>query len=468
MVQHDANFVEHLAHFDRERIPERVVHAKGAGAFGEFVVTHDITKYTKARVFEMGKKTKILVRFSTSIGGSSSADTLRDGRGFAIKFYTDEGNWDLVGNHLPMFPIRDAILFPSLIRSRKRNPTTHLHNDNTFWDFNSLRPETTFHTLLLMSDFGIPDGYRKMDGAGVHTFKLVNALGHPVYVKFHWKSNQGLKNLEACEAAKLAGEDPDYAIRDLYNAIENKDFPAWTFGVQIMSFEEAERYHWDPFDPTKIWLESDFPFMPVGTLTLNENQKDFFTQIEQAAFSPSHMIPGIEAGPDRLLEGRMFAYPDTMRHRLGANFLQIPVNRPKFEISTYQKDGPMCMDDNGAGAPNYFPNSFGGPEVDHALWNETVYRTPSTDVVRQDIGDLDNYALPKWYWRNFFDDGKRDRFVQTVAASLQEIEIEIQTRVIENMWKPVDPTLERRIKEEMQNPTAKTPELERHSGIGRK
>ncbi|GFO01647.1 catalase [Plakobranchus ocellatus] len=299
----DFVFTDEMAHFNRERIPERVVHAKGSGAFGYFEVTHDITKYCKAKIFEhVGKKTPLAIRFSTVGGEKGSADTARDPRGFAMKFYTEEGNWDLVGNNTPIFFIRDPFLFPSFIHTQKRNPATNLKDPDMFWDFISLRPETTHQVSFLFSDRGTPDGYRHMNGYGSHTFKLVNKDGKAFYTKFHCKTDQGIKNLMADKAGDLAGSDPDYAQRDLYNAIDDGNFPTWTMYIQIMTFEEAEKSKFNPFDLTKVWPQGEYPLIPVGRLVLNRNPKNYFAEVEQIAFSPAHMVPGIEPSPDKMLQ----------------------------------------------------------------------------------------------------------------------------------------------------------------------
>lgn len=325
-------------------------------------------------------------------GESGSADTARDPRGFAMKFYTDDGVWDLVGNNTPIFFIRDPILFPSFIHTQKRNPQTHLKCPNMFWDFISLRPETTHQVLFLFGDRGIPDGYRFMNGwdhtlrklrrkflsiiiilflnsYGSHTFKLVNDKGVAHYCKFHFKTAQGNKHLSASKAGELASSDPDYSIRDLYNAIARGEFPSWNMFIQVMSYEEAEQVKFNPFDVTKTWSQKEYPLIPVGRFTLDRNPNNYFAEVEQAAFSPAHLVPGIEASPDKMLQGRLFSYSDTHRHRLGANYLQLPVNCPyKVAVKNYQRDGPMCFNDNQAGAPNYFPNSFEGETMRIRLW----------------------------------------------------------------------------------------------------
>lgn len=307
LLVQDVVFTDEMAHFDRERIPERVVHAKGAGAFGYFEVTHDITRYCKAKVFEhIGKRTPIAVRFSTVAGESGSADTVRDPRGFAVKFYTEDGNWDLVGNNTPIFFIRDALLFPSFIHSQKRNPQTHLKDPDMVWDFWCLRPESLHQISFLFSDRGIPDGHRHMNGYGSHTFKLVNANGEAVYCKFHYKTDQGIKNLPVAEAARLTQEDPDYGVRDLFNAIAQGNYPSWTFYIQVMTFKEAETFPFNPFDLTKIWPHQEYPLIPVGKLVLNRNPVNYFAEVEQIAFDPSNMPPGIEPSPDKMLQVRTF------------------------------------------------------------------------------------------------------------------------------------------------------------------
>jgi len=325
----DHVLLEELAHFDRERIPERVVHAKGAGAFGYFEVTHDISQYCKAGIFsKVGKQTPVGVRFSTVGGESGSADTARDPRGFAVKFYTEEGNWDLVGNNTPIFFIRDPILFPSFIHTQKRNPQTHLKDPDAFWDFISLMPMTTHQVSFLFSDRGTPNGYRFMNGYGSHTFKLVNSEGEAVYCKFHYKSDQGIKCFDRHQADEKAKTDPDHAIRDLHNAIAEGNFPTWSLHIQVMTFQQAEDWAFNPFDLTKVWPHGEFPLLPVGRIVLNRNPGNYFAEVEQIAFSPAHLVPGIEPSPDKMLQGRLFSYNDTHRHRLGANFDQIPVNCP--------------------------------------------------------------------------------------------------------------------------------------------
>jgi len=446
MLLQDVMFLDELAHFDRERIPERVVHAKGAGAFGYFEVTHDITKYCKASVFsKVGKKTPIAVRFSTVGGESGSADTVRDPRGFAVKFYTEDGVWDLVGNNTPIFFIRDPLLFPVFIHTQKRNPATHLKDCDMFWDFLSLRPESTHQVMFLFSDRGIPDGYRHMNGYGSHTFKAVNDKNEAVYVKFHYKTNQGIKNLLAQKAADVACADPDYSIRDLYNAIAQGQYPSWTLYIQVMTFGQAEKFKWNPFDLTKIWPHAEYPLIPVGKLVLDRNPTNYFAEVEQIAFSPSHMVPGIEPSPDKMLQGRLFSYSDTHRHRLGANYLQIPVNCPyRTRITNYQRDGPQTFTNNQEGAPNYYPNSFNGPEdVPDVAASKFA---PTGDIARYNSGDDDNFSQPSNFWKKTLKTEERERLVQNIVDHLKNAADFIQERTVKNFTQ-VDAEFGRKLSE---------------------
>ncbi|XP_065348193.1 catalase-like [Cloeon dipterum] len=442
----DVSFIDELAHFDRERIPERVVHAKGAGAFGYFEVTHDITKYCKADIFSaIGKRTPLAVRFSTVGGESGSADTARDPRGYAVKFYTEEGVWDLVGNNTPIFFIRDPMFFASFIHTQKRNPSTHLKDPDMFWDFISLRPETTHQVMFLFSDRGTPDGYRFMNGYGSHTFKLVNAKNEAVYCKFHYKTAQGIKNLSSQRAAELSAQDPDYSIRDLYNAIAKGDYPKYNMSIQVMTFEQAEKWKWNPFDLTKVWPHTEFPLIPVGQLVLDRNPSNYFAEVEQIAFSPSHLVPGIEPSPDKMLQGRLFAYADTHRHRLGANYLQIPVNCPyRSRVANYQRDGPQCYTDNQAGAPNYFPNSFSGPQ-ECPRGKDTSFKTVG-DVGRYNSGDEDNFSQATEFWNKVLNADERTRLVNNIVDHLKDAADFIQDRAIKN-FAQVDATFGKRLRE---------------------
>lgn len=431
----DAHFLEEMAHFTRERIPERVVHAKGAGAFGYFEVTHDITKYSAAKVFDtIGKKTPIAVRFSTVGGESGSADTVRDPRGFALKFYTEDGIWDLVGNNTPIFFIRDPILFPSFIHTQKRNPQTHLKDPDMMWDFHTLRPESMHMWLFLFADRGIPDGFRYMNGYGSHTFKLVNKDGKYVYCKFHYKTDQGIKYLEAKKAEDLSGTDPDYSLRDLFNAIADGNYPSYTMYIQVMTPEQAASSKANPFDLTRVWSHKEFPLIPVGRLTFNRNPENYFAEVEQMALNPSNLVPGIEPSPDRMLQGRLFAYADTHRHRLGPNHLQIPVNCP-FKVRNYQRDGFMAINNQG-GAPNYHPNSFSGPEVDANVKPMYPAYSLSGDVDRfDDTFKNDDFDQPREFWNKVLDEAAKERLVQNLAGSLKQTSDFIQERAIKLYYK---------------------------------
>jgi len=442
----DFVFTDEMAHFNRERIPERVVHAKGSGAFGYFEVTHDISKYCKAKIFEhVGKRTPLAVRFSTVGGEKGSADTARDPRGFAVKFYTDDGNWDIVGNNTPIFFIRDPILFPSFIHTQKRNPVTNLKDPDMFWDFISLRPETTHQVSFLFSDRGTPDGYRHMNGYGSHTFKLVNEAGEAWYCKFHYKTEQGIKCLMADKAAALSGSDPDYAQRDLFNAIEEGNFPSYKLFIQVMTFEEAEKFRWNPFDLTKIWPHSEHPLIPVGRIVLNRNPKNYHAEVEQLAFSPAHLVPGVEPSPDKMLQGRLYSYSDTHRHRLGSNYLQIPVNCPfNSRVRNYQRDGPQVVDDNQGNAPNYFPNSFTGP-VDNAKNCESKIHV-SGDIQRYNTADDDNFSQVGLFWNNVLSAAEQTRLVENIAGHMKDAQDFIQKRAVNN-FAQADPEFGRRLRE---------------------
>ncbi|MEK1952725.1 catalase [Pseudomonas sp. YNh] len=358
LLLEDFHLIEKLAHFNRENIPERRVHAKGSGAYGTFTVNRDITHYTSAKLFEqIGKQTDTFLRFSTVGGERGSADTERDPRGFAVKFYTEEGNWDIVGNNTPVFFIRDPLKFPDFIHTQKRHPQSNLKNAQMMWDFWSHSPEALHQVTILFSDRGIPDGYRHMHGFGSHTYSLINAKDERTWVKWHFKTQQGIKNLAPADAARLAGTDPDYAQRDLFEAIERGDYPRWTVCIQVMSEAEAASRYENPFDVTKTWSQKDYPLIEVGVLELNRNPLNYFAEVEQAAFGPSNMVPGVGLSPDRMLQGRVFAYADAHRYRVGTNHQHLPVNAPRCAVNSYQRDGSMATGSYGS-APNYEPNSY--------------------------------------------------------------------------------------------------------------
>ncbi|MCM3307762.1 catalase KatA [Priestia megaterium] len=430
----DVHLLEKLAHFNRERVPERVVHAKGAGAHGYFEVTNDVSAYTKAAFLsEVGKRTPLFARFSTVAGENGSADTVRDPRGFAVKFYTEEGNYDLVGNNTPVFFIRDAIKFPDFIHTQKRDPRTHLKNPTAVWDFWSLSPESLHQVSILMSDRGIPATLRHMHGFGSHTFKWVNAEGDGVWVKYHFKTEQGVKNLSPDVAAKLAGENPDYHTEDLFNAIEKGDFPSWKLYVQIMPLEDADTYRFDPFDVTKVWSQKDYPLIEVGRMVLDRNPENYFAEVEQATFSPGTLVPGIDVSPDKMLQGRLFAYSDAHRYRVGANHQALPINRPRSEVNNYQRDGQMRFDDNGGRSIYYEPNSFGGPTESQEN-KQAVYPVLGVaDSVAYDHND--HYTQAGDLYRLLSKD-ERTRLVANIVEAMKPVEKEeIKLRQIQHFYK---------------------------------
>lgn len=370
MLLEDTWYLEKLAHFDREVIPERRMHAKGSGAFGTFTVTHDVTKYTCASIFaKVGKKTDLFVRFSTVAGERGAADAERDIRGFAVKFYTDEGNWDLVGNNTPVFFLRDPLQFPDLNHAVKRDPQTNLRSPQTNWDFWTMLPEALHQVTIVMSDRGIPASYRHMHGFGSHTFSLINKEGVRSWVKFHWVTQQGIKNLSNEEAAAIIAKDRESHQRDLFEAIKRGDFPRWKLYFQIMSEEQAEMYKENPFDLTKVWSHKDFPLIEVGVMELNRNPENYFAEVEQAAFNPAHVVPGIGFSPDKMLQGRLFSYGDAQRYRLGVNHDQIPVNRARCPIHSFHRDGQMRVDGNEGARKGYSPNSIGEWQTHHAQYS---------------------------------------------------------------------------------------------------
>jgi catalase len=440
----DVHLLEKLAHFNRERVPERVVHAKGAGAHGYFEVTNDLSKYTKADLFSaVGKRTPMFIRFSTVAGELGSADTVRDPRGFAVKFYTEEGNYDLVGNNTPVFFIRDAIKFPDFIHTQKRHPQTHLKNPNAIWDFWSLSPESLHQVTILMSDRGIPATLRHMHGFGSHTFKWVNAEGQAVWVKYHFKTEQGVKNMDVELAGKIAGDNPDYHLEDLFSAIDKGDFPAWKLCVQIMPIEDANTYRFDPFDVTKVWSQKDYPLIELGRMVLNKNPENYFAEVEQATFSPGSFVPGIEASPDKMLQGRLFAYGDAHRYRVGANHNTLPINRPVAEVNNNQRDGSMRADGNGGTSPSYYePNSLGGATESTEDKPAPFEVSGMADSVSYDHDD--HYTQPGDLYRLLSED-ERTRLVANIVGAMSPVEnVEIKLRQIGH-WYKADPEFGSRI-----------------------
>jgi catalase len=435
LLLQDFHLFEKMAHFNRERTPERVVHAKGAGAHGTFTVTGDITRYTKARVFsEVGKKTEMFARFSTVAGERGSADTVRDVRGFALKFYTEQGNWDLVGNNTPVFFVRDPMKFMDFIHTQKRLPQNNLRSEIMWWDFWSLVPESLHQVTILFSDRGIPKGFRHMNGYGSHTYSFINADNERFWVKFHFKTLQGIENFMQEEADKIAGKDPDWATRDLFEAIERGDCPKWRLEIQIMPEIEAEKSRLNPFDLTKVWPHKDYPVMEVGIMELNRNPMNYFAEVEQAAFEPSNIVPGISFSPDKMLQARVFSYADTHRYRLGVNYSLLPINRPhNVKTANYQRDGFMRLDDNGGNSPNYEPNSFGGPKEDPAFKEPPLKISGDADRYNQPILD-DDYVQPGNLFRLMPPEAQA-RLIQNLVNSLKKVPRFIQERMVAHFRK---------------------------------
>ncbi|WP_099827506.1 catalase [Oceaniglobus indicus] len=446
IVLHDHYLIEQMAQFNRERIPERQPHAKGGGAFGHFQVTHDVSKYTSAALFQPGTKTETLIRFSTVAGEQGSPDTWRDPRGFSLKFYTTEGNYDMVGNNTPIFFLRDPMKFQHFIRSQKRRADSGLRDHDMQWDFWTLSPESAHQVTWLMGDRGIPKTWRHMDGFSSHTYMWVNAEGEKFWVKYHFKTDQGIEFLTQDEADRLAGADADYHRRDLFNSIRDGNHPSWTLKMQIMPFEDARTYRFNPFDLTKVWPHADYPLIEVGKLTLDRNPTDFHTEIEQAAFEPSNVVRGIGLSPDKMLLGRGFSYSDAHRARLGANYKQIPVNRPKSPVHSYSKDGAMRVQN--VSDPVYAPNSYGGPAADPSRTDDAGLWYADGDMVRRAYTlrkDDDDWGQAGTLVRDVMDDAARDRLVSNIVGHLKDgVSEKVLTRAFE-YWRNVDKTLGERV-----------------------
>ena len=430
LLMQDYQLIEKLAHQNRERIPERTVHAKGSGAYGTLTITHDITKYSKAALFKPGSKTECLLRFSTVAGERGAADAERDVRGFAIKFYTTEGNWDLVGNNTPVFFIRDPYKFPDFIHTQKRHPKTNMRSNTAMWDFWSLSPESLHQVTILMSDRGLPVGFRHINGYGSHTYSFINTQNERFWVKFHFKTMQGHKHWTNAEAEQIVAKDRESSQRDLYEAIAHGEFPKWRFCVQIMPETDAETYRWNPFDLTKVWPHRDCPVIDVGVLELNRNPDNYFAEIEQVAFAPSNIVPGIGFSPDKMLQARVFSYADAHRYRLGTHYEALPVNAPRCPMHHYHKDGAMRFFDNNIQKPDayYEPNSFNGPKENKR------YAEPALplhgDANRYDHRDgNDDYTQAGALFR-LFDGGQRQRLFGNIAAAMQGVPDEIKRRQI--------------------------------------
>ncbi|MDQ2784855.1 MAG: catalase [Chloroflexota bacterium] len=448
LLLQDHYLIQKMAQFNRERVPERVVHAKGSGAFGYFEVTADVTQWTKAAFLDtIGKRTPVLARFSTVAGDQGFPDTVRDPRGFALKFYTEEGNYDLVGNNTPIFFVRDPSKFSDFIHSQKRMPDTGMRSNNAQWDFWSLSPETTHQVSFLMSDRGTPKSWRTMNGYGSHTFLWVNAGGERFWVKYHFKTEQGIENFTDAEAKAMTAEDPDYHRRDLRESIAKQDHPVWRLEMQIMPFEAAADYRFNPFDLTKVWPHSDYPPITVGRLVLDRNPENFFAEIEQASFEPANMVPGIGPSPDKMLLGRLFSYPDAHRYRIGTNYLQLPVNRPHTAVYSYNKDGAMRYEHSGD-QPVYAPNSYGGPKADPERYSDPSWLVDAGEIMRSayrpHAEDTDFVQVTDFY-RNALSETDREHLASNIVGHMsQEVERAVQERAV-GLWRQVDPELGARI-----------------------
>ncbi len=450
LLLQDHYLIQKMAQFNRERVPERVVHAKGGGAYGVLEATEDVSQYTKADLFAKGKNTRLIIRFSTVAGELGSADTVRDPRGFAIKFYTEQGNYDLVGNNTPVFFIRDPQKFSDFIHSQKRRADTHTRDNNMQWDFWTLSPESAHQVTFLMSDRGTPASWRHMNGYGSHTFLWYNAGGEKFWVKYHIKTDQGIQTFTDAEAKELVAQDTDFHLRDLYASVKRSDFPSWTVKVQVMPFADAADYRFNPFDLTKVWPHADYPPITIGRITLDRNPENYFAEIEQAAFEPANFVPGIGPSPDKMLQGRLFSYPDTHRYRIGPNYQQLPVNRPKAPVHSYNKDGAMRYEN--PGDPVYAPNSVGGPAADPQVWKGEEYHVAG-EIIRSAYtlhAEDDDFSQPRALWEKVLSEADRDHLVTNIAghAGAPEVTADMKARVVE-YWSSVHTDLGARVAKEL-------------------
>ncbi|MBI1757645.1 MAG: catalase [Actinobacteria bacterium] len=445
LLLQDHYLIQKMAQFNRERVPERVVHAKGGGARGYFEATEDVSQFTKAKVFAKGTRTEVILRFSSVAGELGFPDTVRDPRGFALKFYTEDGNYDLVGNNTPIFFIRDPQKFSDFIHSQKRRADNHLHDNNMQWDFWTLSPESAHQVTFLMSDRGTPKTWRHMNGYGSHTFMWVNAAGEKFWVKYHFKTEQGIQTFTDAEAKAMTAEDRDYHIRDLHTAIARGDAPAWRLEMQIMPFEDAADYRFNPFDLTKVWPHSDYPPITIGRLVLDRNPENYFAEIEQSAFEPANMVPGIGPSPDKMLQGRLFSYPDTHRYRIGPNYLQLPVNQPKAPVHSYNKDGAMRY--SNPGDPVYAPNSYGGAKANPELFEHETYQVTG-EILRSAYtlhAEDDDFGQAGALYRDVLTETERDHLAGNIAGhASQGVTPPVLQRVLE-YWNNVDADLGARV-----------------------
>ncbi|WP_204076996.1 catalase [Planotetraspora phitsanulokensis] len=449
----DAYLIEKLAHFVREPVPDRVYHVKGGGAFGYFEVTADVSQWTKAAFLNpVGKRTPLLVRFSSVAGEEGYADTDRDVRGFALKFYTEEGNYDLVGNNTPVFFVRDPMKFPDFIHSQKRMPDSGLRSNNMQWDFWTLSPESAHQVTILMSDRGTPRTWRNMNGYSSDTYMWENAAGEKFWVKYHFKTEQGIQNMTDAEAKAMFGQDLDYHRRDLREAIDREDYPSWRLEMQIMPYEDAAGYRFNPFDITKVWPHKDYPTIPIGRMVLDRNPENFFAQIVQATFDVANFVPGIGPSPDRMVLGRMFAYADSARYRIGPNYAQLPVNQPISEVHNYNKDAPMRYFHSGS-QPVYAPNSYGGPKADPQRYRDPSWFVEPAEIMRTAYAahrDDDDFIQPGTLYRQVMTPTDRDHLIGNIVWHLsQGVEHFIQERAVKDYWAKVDSDLGARIAHEL-------------------
>ena len=445
LLMQDYQLLEKMATFNRERVPERVVHAKGSGAYGTFTVTNDVTQYTKASIFsKIGKKTDCLVRFSTVAGERGAADAERDVRGFAVKFYTDEGNWDMVGNNTPVFFVRDPYKFGDFIHTQKRDPKTNMRSATAMWDFWSLSPESLHQVTILMSDRGLPQGYRFVNGYSSHTYSFINAADERFWIKFHFKTMQGIKTWTNAQAAEIVGQDRESSQRDLFEVIEKGDYPKWRVCVQVMPEADAEIYHVNPFDLTKVWPHGDYPLIEIGVMELNRNPENYFADIEQAAFEPSNIVPGISFSPDKMLQARIMFYADAHRYRIGVNYASLPANKAQCPVHTYHRDGKLRFDGNFGGAVNYEPNSMSGPLEDRRF-NEPPLKVFG-DADRYDHRDgNDDYAQPGALFR-LMSEGQKAQLFRNIAEAMDGVPERIKARQLVHFYR-ADPDYGRGVAE---------------------
>ncbi|HAO24629.1 MULTISPECIES: catalase [unclassified Methylophaga] len=435
LLMQDVWFLEKMAHFDREVIPERRMHAKGSGAFGTFTVTNDISHYTRAKIFSaVGKKTELFARFSTVAGERGAADAERDIRGFAVKFYTEEGNWDMVGNNTPVFFLRDPLKFPDLNHAVKRDPRTNMRSAQNNWDFWTLLPEALHQVTIVMSDRGLPKSYRHMHGFGSHTYSFINANNERFWVKFHFKCLQGIENLTDEEAAKVVGDDRESHQKDLFEAIERTDYPRWELKVQVMPEKDADTYHIHPFDLTKVWPHKDYPLIDVGVMELNRNPENYHADVEQSAFSPANVVPGISFSPDKMLHGRLFSYGDAHRYRLGVNHHQIPVNAARCPVNSFHRDGAMRVDGNYGATKGYEPNSYGDWQEQPDFSEPPLAINGAADHWNFREDDDDYYSQPGNLFRLMTPEKQQVLFENT-ARAIDGADMEVKKRHIRNCLK---------------------------------